>query len=159
MNLNPSIFPRRPGLRQLYRDVHQNRPGEIYSLQRQKFSFYIENEPKLTYQLLATVKTKRVKEKDIHFAVEGIFNLIEKNLLTTKKVTEMEKKPIIELAELVQKQFGANIETRVTGKTGADHMPTVSIEIELPDGRIFEASGTNKRIAKQKAAEKALTEF
>jgi dsRNA-specific ribonuclease len=39
--------------------------------------------------------------------------------------------PIIELAELVQRQYGKNIETRVLGKTGADHMPTVSVEIEL----------------------------
>ena len=71
----------------------------------------------------------------------------------------MEKNPIIELAELVQRQYGANIETRVTGKTGADHMPTISVEIKLPDGRVFKSSGTNKRIAKQKAAEKALSEF
>lgn len=125
----------------------------------QKFSFYIENETELTERLLATVKTKRVSENKIKYAVNGIFDLIDNNFLTTKKVTEMEKNPIIELAELVQRQFGANIETRVTGKTGADHMPTVSVEIELPDGRVFEASGTNKRIAKQKAAEKALSEF
>ena len=124
----------------------------------QKFSFYLENEPKLTEQLLATVKTKRVKEDKIKYAVNGIFDLIENDLLI-KKETKMEKNPIIELAELVQRQCGANIETRVLGKTGPDHMPTVSVEIELPDGRTFEASGTNKRIAKQKAAEKALAEF
>lgn len=87
------------------------------------------------------------------------FNLKkEKDLLTIKKTVKM-KNPIIELSELVQRQYGRNIETRVTGKTGADHMPTVSVEIELPDGRIFQANGTNKRIAKQKAAEKALSEF
>lgn len=67
--------------------------------------------------------------------------------------------PIVQLAELIQKLYGKNIETRVTGKTGADHAPTVSVEIELPDGRIFEASGINKRIAKQAAAEKALSEL
>lgn len=125
----------------------------------QKFSFYIENEDELTEQLLATVKTKRVREDKIKYSIDCIFDLIENNLLKTKKVVKMEKNPIIELAELVQKQFGANIETRVTGKTGADHMPTVSAEIELPDGRIFASSGTNKRIAKQRAAEKALKEF
>lgn len=125
-----------------------------------KFSFYIENEEKLTEQLLATVKTKRVKEHKIKYAVNGIFDLIENNLLTTNNLEQMENSnPIIELAELVQKQYGKNIETRVTGKTGADHMPTVSVEIELPDGRTFDASGTNKRIAKQRAAEKALSEF
>jgi len=125
----------------------------------QKFSFYIENNPELTEHLLATVKTKRVNEDKIKYAVNGIFDLIENNLLITKKVKQMETNPIIELSELVQRQYGRNIETRVTGKTGADHMPTVSVEIELPDGRVFEAYGTNKRIAKQKAAEKALSEF
>lgn len=126
----------------------------------QKFSFYIENEEELTERLLATVKNKRVSEDKIKYAVNGIFDLIENNLLTTKKVSEMENSnPIIELAELVQRQYGKNIETRVLGKTGPDHMPIVSVEIELPDGRVFEASGTNKRIAKQKAAEKALSEF
>jgi len=122
----------------------------------QKFSFLIKCKEELTEQLLATVKTKRVNEDKIKYAVNGIFDLIENNLLITKK---MEKNPIIELAELVQKQFGANIATKVLGKTGADHMPTVSVEIELPDGRTFKASGTNKRIAKQIAAEKALAEF
>ena len=125
----------------------------------QKFSFLIENEPELTEQLLATVKTKRVKGCNIKYAVNGIFDLIENNLLTTKKAVQMETNPIIELAELVQRQYGANIETRVTGKNGPDHMPTVNVQIELPDGRIYEASGTNKRIAKQKAAEKALSEY
>ena len=126
----------------------------------QKFSFLIKDEKELTEQLLATVKTKRVKEDKIKYAVNGIFDLIENNLLTTKNLEQMENSnPIIELAELVQKQYGRNIETRVLGKTGADHMPTVSVEIELPNGRIFKASGTNKRIAKQKAAEKALADF
>lgn len=124
----------------------------------QKFSFYIENEEQLTEQLLATVKTKRVKEDKIKYAVNGIFDLIENNLLRIKKVVKMEN-PIIKLAELVQRQFGKNIETRVTGKTGAEHMPIVSVEIELPDGRTFAASGTNKRIAKRKAAEIALSEL
>ena len=124
-----------------------------------KFSFYIENEPELTERLLSTVKTKRVREDKIKYAVNGIFDLIENNLLTNKKIVKMEKNPIIELSELVQRQYGANIKTRVTGKTGADHMPTVSVEIELPDGRTYKASGNNKRIAKQKAAEKALKLF
>jgi len=126
----------------------------------QKFSFFIEDEEQLTELLLATVKTKRVSESKIKYAVNGIFDLIENNLLTTKNLEKMENSnPIIELAELVQKEYGQNIETRVLGKTGADHMPVVSVEIELPDGRRFEASGTNKRIAKQKAAEQALFGF
>lgn len=47
----------------------------------QKFSFYIENENELTEQLLATVKTKRVREDKIKYAVNGILDLIENNLL------------------------------------------------------------------------------
>ena len=42
----------------------------------EKFSFLIENEPELTEQLLANVSTKRVKEKDIRYAVKGIFEKI-----------------------------------------------------------------------------------
>ena len=125
----------------------------------QKFSFYIENEPELTEILLATVKTKRVKEDRIKYAVNGIFELIENDLLT-KKVVKMENSnPIIELAEIVQRVHGKNIETRVLGKTGPDHMPTVRVEIKLPDGRTFKSSGANKRVAKQKAAEIALSEI
>jgi len=125
----------------------------------QKFSFLIKDESELTERLLLTVKSKRVREDKIKYAVNDIFDLIENDLLT-KNLERMENSnPIIELAELVQKQFGANIETRVLGKTGANHMPTVSVEIELPDGRTFEASGTNKRIAKQKAAQEALDNY
>lgn len=68
----------------------------------------------------------------------------------------MEKNPIIELAELVQRQYGKNIETRVINKTGADHCPVITVEIELPNGDIFTASGKNKKEAKQKAAREAL---
>ena len=75
---------------------------------------------------------------------------------TIKKLNEMEKNPIIELAEKIQKRFGANIETRVTGKTGADHCPVITVEIELPNGEIFTASGINQKEAKQKAAREAL---
>jgi len=121
-----------------------------------KFSFYIENETELTERLLATVKTKRVSEDKIKYAVNGIFDLIENDLLT-KNVVKMENSnPIIELAELVQRQYGKNIETRVTGKTGADHCPVITVEIELPNGEIFTASGINKKEAKQKAAREAL---
>ena len=122
----------------------------------EKFSFLIENQTELTERLLATVKTKRVSEDKIKYAVNGIFDLIENDLLT-KNVVKMENSnPIIELAELVQLQYGKNIETRVTGKTGADHCPVITVEIELPNGEIFTASGINKKEAKQKAAREAL---
>ena len=122
----------------------------------EKFSFLIENEPALTEQLLANVSNKRVREKDIRFAVKGIFEKIENNLLTAKNLNEMNANPIVELAERIQKRFGANIETRVINKVGADHCPIISVEIELPNGAVFTASGLNQREAKQKAAREAL---
>lgn len=64
--------------------------------------------------------------------------------------------PIIALGETIQKRYGQNILTRVIGKEGQDHCPIVSVEIELPDGTIFKASGLNQREAKQKAAQQAL---
>jgi hypothetical protein len=168
-----------------------------------KYSFYIENEYELTEQLLSTVTNKRVKKSNIKYAVEGIFDLLNKehtgywysrlinddkqfsshlkenwglkvltnseyeaiigswynNPSLTIKKENIGKNPIVVLSELIQRQYGKNIETRIIGKTGADHEPVISVEIELPDGKIFEASGNNKRIAKQKAAEKALQIF
>lgn len=132
----------------------------------EKFSFLIENEPELTEKLLANIKTKRVKEMDIHYAVKGIFEKIvdilnedfdeyEKSIKQLENSKNMEN-PIVALAETCQKMFGANIETSVIGKTGPDHCPTITVEIELPNGKKFTASGTNQKEAKQKAAKKAL---
>lgn len=67
--------------------------------------------------------------------------------------------PIIKLSEAVQEMYGQNIETRVVSKTGADHCPNITVEIELPNGDIYEATAGNKREAKQLAAQKALDEF
>jgi len=122
----------------------------------EKFSFLIEDEPELTEQLLANVSTNRVKEKNIRFAIKGIFEKIENNLLTIKNLNEMNTNPIVELGEKCQKRFGASMETRVTNKVGADHCPVISVEIELPNGEIFTASGINQKEAKQKAAREAL---
>ena len=46
----------------------------------------MKNRIELTEQLLTTVKTKRVSEDKIKYAVNGIFDLIENNLLLTKKI-------------------------------------------------------------------------
>jgi len=125
-----------------------------------KFSFLIENEPELTEKLLNSVKTKRVKENSIKYAVKGIFEKL-KNLSLINKNSEIMSttNPITELAEKIQSIYGANIQTRVISKTGADHNPTITIEIELPNGDIYKASGSNKRIAKRLAAEKALEDL
>lgn len=126
--------------------------------QDEKFSFLVKDNEELTNQLLNSVSTKRVKEKEIKYAVKGIFEKIEQNLLITKNQTEM-KNPIVELAEKCQKIFRESMITRVIGKEGADHNPTITVEIELPNGKIYKASGINQKIAKQKAAEKALAEL
>jgi dsRNA-specific ribonuclease len=124
----------------------------------EKFSFLIKDNEELTEQLLNSVSTKRVKEKDIKYAVKGIFKKIEQNLLITKNQNQMNN-PIVELAEKCQRIFRESMVTRVTGKTGADHNPTITVEIELPKGKIYKASGINQKIAKQEAAEKALAEL
>lgn len=68
----------------------------------------------------------------------------------------MNTNKIIELAERVQRDFRKNIVTRVVGQIGPSHSPTITIEIELPDGKIFQASGSNQKLAKVLAAEEAL---
>lgn len=64
--------------------------------------------------------------------------------------------PIIELSEFVQKRFGQSITTKVVAKEGLPHIPTITVAIHLPNGETFTASGANKRLAKQEAAQKAL---
>lgn len=123
----------------------------------EKFSFLIKDNEELTTQLLLNVSNHRVKEKDIKYAVKGIFEKIEQNLLP-KNQTEMNN-PIAELTEKVQRKFRESMVTRVIGKEGADYNPTITVEIELPNGKIYKASGINQKIAKQKAAEKALAEL
>ena len=67
--------------------------------------------------------------------------------------------PIVKLSECVQRQHGKSITTRLVSKKGQDHTPTITCEIELPDGRIFQGVGSNKKIAKQEAAKKALIHY
>lgn len=66
--------------------------------------------------------------------------------------------PIVTLSELVQRTYGANIETRVAGKSGADHCPTIFVEVELPNGKLYTASGRNQKEAKKEVCLKALEE-
>ncbi|WP_052910354.1 putative dsRNA-binding protein [Riemerella anatipestifer] len=67
--------------------------------------------------------------------------------------------PIVKLAETCQKIYRENIITRVVKKEGLDHCPTITVEIELPDRRVFRASVENQKVAKQKAAKKALAKL
>ena len=71
----------------------------------------------------------------------------------------MENNIITELSELMQRMYGKNIETRVINKEGADHCPVITVEIQLPNDRVYKASGKNKKEAKQKAAQKAFDHF
>lgn len=47
----------------------------------------------------------------------------------------------------VQEVYGDNIETLVAVRKGQDHCPEVTCGYELPDGKEFEATASNKRIA------------
>lgn len=125
----------------------------------EKFSFLIKDNEELTEQLLNSVSTKRVKEKDIKYAVKSIFEKIEQNLLLTNQKSNQMTNPIVELTERVQRKFRESMVTRVIRKEGPDHNPTITVEIELPNGKIYQASGINQKIAKQHAAEKALAEL
>lgn len=125
----------------------------------EKYSFLIEGEPEATKILLANCKTKRVPEKNIHYAVKGIFEKLEMSGKIENNIEHNcnpDCNPVVLLSEKCQKYFGSNIETRIISKTGPDHHPIIWVEIELPDGSTFKASGSNQKIAKQKAALAAL---
>lgn len=126
-----------------------------------KFSFRIKDSDMLTYELLNRVKTHRVREDKIKYAAKGIFEVIDKikggdTANNNNKIVNSMSNPIVELAEFCQQKFRANITTSVDGKSGADHCPKIFISITLPCGERFEASGTNQKEAKQKAAREAL---
>lgn len=66
---------------------------------------------------------------------------------------------IVILSELCQAKFRASMETRVISKSGPDHAPIITVEIELPDGFKYTASGCNQKEAKKIAAQKALDDL
>jgi dsRNA-specific ribonuclease len=121
----------------------------------EKYSFAIKGDDELTNILLSNVSKKRVSEKDIFFAKKGLFEKLKNNSLIQTNMNN----PIVELAEKCQKKFRKSMVTRVTGKEGADHNPTITVEIELPNGKKYLGSGINQKIAKQNAAEEALKEI
>jgi dsRNA-specific ribonuclease len=123
----------------------------------EKFSFLIKDNEELTEQLIANVSTKRVKEKDIKYAVKGIFEKIEQNLLVNKNQMES---PIEVLGLKCQKKWGKNIHTELISCTGPSHNPLIKVKITLPNGKIYFAEGyKNQKILRQEAAEKALLEL
>jgi len=124
-----------------------------------KFSFLIENEPELTEKLLASVKTKRVAEKSIFYAKEGIFEKLSNlNLLTLNLKTMGNQNAVSKLNEIMQKMHGANITTEVVSKSGSDHNPTLTVKVILPTGAEYLGKSSNRKKAAVVASEKALEE-
>ncbi len=122
----------------------------------EKYSFYIKDNSELTELLLSNVSTKRIRENKIKYAVKGIFEKINNELLVKLNTIE---NPIVELAEKAQKMYGSNIEAKIVGKCGDNCCPIIEVEIELPNGNTYRAKGTNQKIAKRNAAEKALLDL
>ena len=125
-----------------------------------KYIFLIENDAELTDILHNNVKTRRIKEKNINYAVSGITAKIKelsenKKSVNIKKETKMEKNPVSELNELMQKKYGKSIQTRIVSVEGEDHCPIVEAEVELPNGEKYRASGSNGKKAKVTAARNA----
>jgi CRISPR/Cas system-associated endonuclease Cas1 len=126
-----------------------------------KFSFLIENEAELTEKLLASVKTKRVSEKSIFYAKEGIFEKLQNlNLLTSNlNLNKMENQNAVsKLNEIMQKLHGANITTEVVSKSGSDHNPTLTVKVIHPTGAEYLGKSSNRKKAAVVASEKALKE-
>lgn len=120
-----------------------------------KYSFEIEGEEELTQWLLSNVKTKRIREKDLRYAKEGIFKKIKEYpgvadalTLTTNKSTE--KSPVSRLNEFCLARYKRPMKCRSLGvdtNSGLFH-----VQIELPNGAIYEDYNINKRMAKNFAA-------
>ena len=72
------------------------------------------------------------------------------------KQMKQNQNPIILLNEKCQRMFGESILTKIVGKTGPDHMPTITVSIETPNEEVFTASGGSQKEAKQAAARIAL---
>jgi dsRNA-specific ribonuclease len=126
----------------------------------EKYSFFIQDWPQLTDQVLALVKTKRVHEKNIYYCAKGVYDkILELNnnpSLISNKMATLNQNPIITLSEWSQKPFKQSIETAVIDKAGQDHCPLIIVHITMPDGEIFRGNGGNQKEAKKKAAEEAL---
>jgi dsRNA-specific ribonuclease len=127
----------------------------------EKYSFRIKDDTELTQKILDSVNTKRVKEKNIKYAVNGIFDLIKTNNFQPKPIKSISMNTVTELNETVQARFKGSVTTNVVLKTGPDHNPTLTVDVILPDhrghkGNTYRGTGSNRKIAAQNAAQKAL---
>ena len=120
-----------------------------------KLSFFIENEPELTDKMLSSIKTKRVKQKEVHYVVKAIDELISNNSLNQKSEVSMSKfsNPIVALSEMVQAKTGTSLVKTVVEKRGSDHAPIVTAGFILPNGVKFTATASNQKEARKIAAE------
>lgn len=123
-----------------------------------KLSFLIENEPELTKKILATVSTKRIKPKAIRFVLPALDELILNNNFKTEKDMS-NSNPIVQLSELIQRQYGTNLEFTTPIKKGADHCPEVTVDLILPNGVKYTATASNQKLARQECAKQALAEL
>lgn len=131
--------------------------------QGEKFRFRLYGEEKLTEQLLAVCKHKEVKEKDLRFAVRGIFEKLRDlpKLQQEKKqipIRKYEQDDASYLNEICQKLFGQNLDCRLVSQSGAPHLPTIKVRVTTPDGKTAEAHANSQKVARQRAA-KRLLEF
>ncbi|MDR0691488.1 MAG: hypothetical protein LBF69_00445 [Prevotellaceae bacterium] len=125
--------------------------------------FKISSEDPQLQQWIEERKTRRVKQSEIHFAVDAAKKFLETGIAQGQgrynPCNEEYQNPIIELAEKCQRKWGKSIITNVLGKTGPDHCPVVKVSIILPNRREYLAVGNNQKVAKEIAARKALAEF
>lgn len=122
------------------------------------FSFYIENDEKLSSLLLSNVNQKKIPEYQIEPAARSIFAKIRNGSLI--EWPEAKDNPINILQQILFKKFGAGkmfAKVVDVGTLNGDH--NVIVEMELANGKIYKGSGINWRVAKQEAAKKALEEL
>ena len=137
---------------------------EFYLTADEKYTVRIKDNEEATRKLLAACKHKSVRADKLHFFIKGIKEKIEAGVLdgedvkniTLEAATQPNDNPIIRLGELVQKEFGENIETEVLSVLGADHCPLVTVRITLPNGDYETASAGNQKVAKKIAAKRLL---
>lgn len=125
----------------------------------EKYSFLIKDDKELTATLLANCKTKRVKGKDFKYAVAGIIDKLDNQLIKEQITMGTTTNPIVELSLKIQKMYGENIITEMVSQEGPDHCPTITMLISLPNGDSYTGVGNNKKEASKDAARKALVEL
>lgn len=67
--------------------------------------------------------------------------------------------PIVILNEKIQKKFATSPIWTAPIKIGPDHLPTITVEVSLPNGRKYKGVGSNQRLARQEAAKEALKDL